>query len=183
MAGGIRLTLSNKNMGAQFKAAQGRNYALFQRALGKTARAARDEIKQRGDVDISNAGNFGRRWLDGFKSTILLKGNQYTIRTSSDTVGFNVFEFSATIRGKPLLWIPLSFAGDAQGVLARDFPGGLFRVDRKKGKPLLLSVKDRKPKYFGTPSVRIPRKFHIRDIIRNVAGKMEAFYRKALREG
>jgi hypothetical protein len=71
----------------------------------------------------------------------------------------------------------LSFAKDAQGVRARDYPGKLFRVDRDGGKaPLLLGGSPATPKYFGKASVRIPKKFHLRDIIREGASKLKLFY-------
>jgi len=180
----LRVVLRDTQMGAKFKAAQGRQYRRVQRAMGATAREAAAQIKERGDADISSAGNFGRRWTDGFRVTTLLRGNDYTVQSKSDTVGFNVFEYGATIRGKPLLWIPLSFAPDAQGVSARDFRGGLFRVDRKNGgAPLLLSVADRRPKYFGKASVRIPRKFHIRTIAREVARSTKAIFKRHMSRG
>jgi hypothetical protein len=179
----IRVVLRDTQMGAKFRAAQGRQYRRIQAALGATAREAAAQIKERGDADISSAGNFGRRWTEGFRVTTLLRGSDYTIQSKSDTVGFNVFEYGATIRGKPLLWIPLSFAQDAQGVMARDFKGGLFRVDRKSGAPLLLSIADRRPKYFGKESVRIPKKFHIRAIAREVAKSMKAIFKRKMSGG
>jgi hypothetical protein len=53
---------------------------------------------------------------------------------------WRVFQNGAIIHGKPMLWIPLSFAKDAQGIRAKDYPGKLFRVDRKGGlAPLLMT--------------------------------------------
>lgn len=94
-----------------------------------------------------------------------------------------VHQTGRLIRGRPMLWIPLSFAEDAQGVRARDFPGGLFRVDRKKGgAPLLLSIKDRQPKYFGKTQVYVPKRFRVIEIIRETARKFKTIVVQRLRE-
>lgn len=181
---GLTIRFKNTRMGAQFKAAQTRTYQRIHAALGATATQAADEIKSRGDADIRSAGKFGPRWTDSFHSTARLRGADYSVLTSSDIFYFGVFEFGKVIHGQPLLWIPLSFAADAQGVRARDYPGGLFRVDRKRGgAPLLLSVATGQPKYFGRESVRIPRKFHIRDICKDVARKLKTIYSRNLRNG
>lgn len=180
----LRVTFRDKKMGAAFKAAQGRTFARVHAALGKTTRLAAGEIKTRGDADITRAGRFGSRWTNGFHSIPRLSGTTYSIDTFSDIFYFTVFEFGKVIHGKPLLWIPLSFAKDAIGVMARDFPGGLFRVDRKAGgAPLLLSIKDGQPKYFGKASVKIPQKFHIRQICRNVAKRIKTIYAGVMRNG
>lgn len=180
----IRVSFANKKMGAQFKAAQLRTFGRVQNAALQTARDAAAEIKKRGDVDITGAGKFGKRWTSSFHSDVITKGGNITIKTFSTIFYFGVFEFGATIFGKPLLWIPLPFAADAQGIMARNFPGGLFRVDRKRGgAPLLLSVRDGQPKYFGKARVRIPQKFHIRAICRDVAKKMKSTYQRNFRRG
>jgi hypothetical protein len=91
---------------------------------------------------------------------------------------WRVFQNGAIIQGKPLLWIPLSFATEAQGVSAKDYPGRLFRVDRKSGgAPLLMSADDKQPKYSGHESVRIPKKFHLVEIVTAEAKTFGALYR------
>jgi len=179
----IRLVFKDRQMGAKFKVGQKRGYQAVLRASGATARQAAAEIKSRGDRDITSAGRFGSRWTRSFHSTTLLSGDAYTVKTYSDIFYFNVFELGKVIHGRPLLWIPLSFAKDAQGIRARDFPGGLFRVDRRTGAPLLLSIETREPKYFGKESVRIPKKFHIRAIARDVAKKLKAYYKRHIARG
>ena len=180
----IKVTFSNQKMGAQFKQAQVRNADRIAKAALGAAKDAAAEIKKRGNQDITSAGRFGKRWTDSFHSDVVVKQGVFTVKTFSTIFYFNVFEFGKTILGKPLLWIPLGFARDAQGVMARNFPGGLFRVDRKKGgAPLLLSIRDGQPKYFGKTRVRIPKKFHIREICRDVAGKMKALYQRNFHHG
>jgi hypothetical protein len=92
-----------------------------------------------------------------------------------------VFELGAKIFGRPLLWIPLSFARDAQGLRARDFPEPLFRVNRLGKAPLLMSKTG--PKYFGKESVTIPRKWQLRAVIRGVSRRMNRYYKEAMKNG
>ena len=88
----------------------------------------------------------------------------------------------ATIFGKPLLWIPLSFSIAGQlKVRAKDYPGRLFRVDRSGKAPLLLD--ENGPQYFGKASVRIPKKWRLRQIVKQAARDMSRFYREAMRRG
>jgi hypothetical protein len=114
--------------------------------------------------NIASSGKFGNKWTDGLKSIVQSNSEGATIEFSHDLPGFNVFEHGATIQGKPLLWIPLSYTGIT--TRAKDYPGGLFMVNRiAGGPPLLLSVVDKKPKYVGISSVTIPQKFHVGEII------------------
>lgn len=110
-----------------------------------------------------------------------------------------------------LLWIPLSGADVPEGVWPRDYPGRLFRVERggrlpslltkaprtagmlgavrtlgaqfttTEKAPLLFSVADRKPKYFGKPYVNIPQKFHLRDIVRKAVSRLPLLFRVAMK--
>jgi hypothetical protein len=142
----------------------------FERAVARTALAGGAEIKRRGDVDISKAGKFSARWPAAFVVDPQSQGPQATIK-----VGFNnsipyaaIHEFGGTIRGKPLLWIPLSFAHVPKDTPARSFPGGLFGVVRPGKNPLLFSATSKEPKYVGVLSVTLRARFHIRSIVANV---------------
>jgi hypothetical protein len=176
----VRFRFNGQQIGREFQGLVAKQYVRqVKSALGKAATETADEIEIRGRADIRSAGRFGRRWTDGFHAKVRLAGNRYTIQVFDDVPYFNIFELGGTIRGKPMLWIPLSFATDAIGIRARDYPGGLFRVDRKAGgAPLLLSIKDKQPKYFGKESVRMPKKFHIRRIVREEAGQIGKRFRE-----
>jgi hypothetical protein len=133
-------------------------------------------FRARAAADIAGAGKFGSRWTDGFTATVSQGGGNVKIDITHQVPYFNVFQYGATIRGKPMLWIPLSFASDAKGILARNY-GRLFRVDRKVGAPLLLAPgKPAQPKYFGKESVTIPKKFHTVEIAREMAQGFREFY-------
>jgi hypothetical protein len=184
---GLRIRFREDNIGRQFDVSMKKHGRRIGGALLQTARDARDEILDRGRRDISGAGNFGTRWTQGLKGVLRrLGGDQTQIFFTHAISYFTVFTKRTVIRGKPLLWIPLSFAADAQGVMARNFPGGLFRVDRKGGgAPLLLSVRTGEPKYFGKRSVTIPKKFAFFDIVRSVAANLRNIYKQniAARKG
>jgi hypothetical protein len=154
-------------------------------AARKAAKDAADIIKTKGDKDITSAGKFGSRWTSAFKVNVSEGGGNIRIEPTIEIFYWRVFEYGATINGKPMLWIPLSFAKDAQGVYARDYPGQLFRVDRKNGgAPLLMAPgKPAQAKYFGKASVTIPRKFHLRDITRDVAKGMRELYLERFNNG
>ena len=63
-------------------------------------------------------------------------------------------------------------------------PGRLFRVNRKSGGvPLLLSVADKQVKYTGHESVRIPKKFHLVEIIRAESKTIGALFRAEMASG
>ena len=140
----------------------------IQKALDAATAQLAANILQEGRQDIASAGRFGPRWTQGFTASVDGEGTVRTITFRQAVPYWKVFQYGPTIiQGKPLLWIPLSFAGLPPGTRAKGFPGGLFRVNRKSGgAPLLLSIADRKPKFHGQESVRIPKKFHLVEIIR-----------------
>lgn len=167
----LRIVFADPKASVQYKAAMTRTLRGIARASSLATRASAKLIRSRGQADIAQAGQFGARWQEGLiveatPASGFFISNQITI--GHDQIGARNFEFGGTIQGKPLLWIPLSFS-DAKGKRAKDYPGGLFRVERKSGgPPLLLSRLDHKPKYVGKPRVVIKQKWHLRDISENV---------------
>lgn len=154
----------------------GENYeAAFATAKNMIASMMLEEVTE----DIRSAGNFGERFLGGL--TVKVDGE--AIVTTLDAPGALIFEQGGTIEGNPLLWIPFS-GTDAEGVQAKDYGDQLFSVNRNAGgPPLLFSVADRSPKYFGVPSVTIPKKFHIGEIQSRVMDNFEAIFQEAVRNG
>jgi hypothetical protein len=133
-------------------------------------------IKVTSDADIAAAGNFGAMGV-----TVEVDGD--TIRTTLTDPRGNIFEDGGVVHGNPLLWLPLS-GTDAEGIRAADYPGGLFSVNRKAGgPPLLFSVADRAPKYFGIESVTIPKKFHLAEIQTSVMASFQKIFEDALGNG
>lgn len=158
------------------RVADAARYALFE---------ARARILEGGRADMKTGGNFGSdRWQKGLQGTITPEG----VRTANLTLTIIhttpfalIHEYGGVINGKPLLWIPLpwsSFKGRA-----KDYPGKLFRVDRKKkGKnPLLLTYTGGRPVYVGVKSVKLKRRWHIRPIIRSVARQVPGLFQQSLK--
>lgn len=151
------------------------------KALDAASKALAANILEEGRRDIAGAGKFGPRWTTGFTADVEGEGTIRTLTFRHNVSYWRVHQFGAVIRGKPLLWIPLSFAGLAPGTRAAGFPGGLFRVNRKSGgAPLLLSIADKQPKFSGHESVRIPKRFHLVEIIRAESKTLGALYQLEL---
>ncbi len=151
-----------------------------------------ENIRLKVGQNISSAGRFSGRWIKAFTVDQFPKGvasDRYVLSLFFDkSIPYaHIFEFGGTITPKAglfnrsgLLWIPLTFGNVPKGMTAQEFGasrGGLFRVNRKGGKsPLLLDIKDRRPRFFGVPSVTLRQRFHIRDIGRRETAKFEAIF-------
>lgn len=176
--------VNGDKLGPQFKK-QVQNFGAKQkRALAEAARTAAAEIETSGRANIRAGGNFSSaRWQEGFRAKVSLQvASNFLIRITHAVRYWKVFEEGRVIKGRPLLWIPLSFSTAGRLLVrARDYPKKLFRVDRPGKAPLLLD--DTGPQYFGKAQVRIPRKWRLRTIVKQVARKMNVFYREAMRRG
>jgi hypothetical protein len=181
----IRITVVGEPIAPALSRNLAKQQQRIQKAIGAAAIKLGDSIVEKGRADISAAGKFGARWTtSGLTSDVTPEGNVSTINIREAVSYWRVFQYGAVIQGKPLLWIPLSFATEAQGVSAKDFPGRLFRVDRKSGgAPLLLSADDKQPKYHGQESVRIPKKFHLVEIAVAESKTFGALYQVEMASG
>jgi hypothetical protein len=177
----IRLFIDGDRAGRQLRTNMDRNKRRVLAARRGAAQDVIDYVVPNVRADIRKAGNFGVRWTDGFQAKVTEGGGFIRIAFTQSVPYWRVFQHGATISGKPMLWIPLSFAQDAKGKKASEFPGKLFRVDRKVGAPLLLSYSDKQPKYFGKESVRIPKKFRTIEIIKEGSRKMREFFQRRMR--
>ena len=164
---GFRVTITNP--GPKFKEQMAGYAARLTKTVEATMRMIQSMLKSEADRDISGAGNFGERWTDGLH--VNLEGSMGNMRLymTHDIDYASIFETGGTIHGNPMLWIPLS-GTDAANVRASAFPGGVRggRTPPKTGRPLLFSVTDRKPKYFGIESVQIDRKFNLTENVNSV---------------
>lgn len=181
----VRVVLSGDQIGPKLQ----KNLLKNKVQVNAAARGAANDVIQfvvpLARSDIASAGRFGARWVTGFKGKVTQGGGHYvasfTMPADPPMRYWRVFEHGAVIKGRPLLWIPLSFAKDAQGVRARDYPGKLFRVNRVGKAPLLLGGNPVEPKYFGKRSVTIPKKFHLRDIIKKGVKQLKLFYTQRMK--
>lgn len=148
----------------------------FKQAFTASLNMVASMIRTQSLDDIRSAGNFSDAYTQGLKVTV--DGN--SVITMLDAPGSSIFEEGGTIQGNPLLWIPIS-GTDAEGIQASNYASGLFSVNRKAGgPPLLFSISDRQPKYFGISSVVIPKKFHLAEIQASVMANFKTVFESAL---
>jgi hypothetical protein len=180
----VRIFVDGQRAGRSLAASTNKNKARVLAARRGAAQDVVNYVVPRVRADIRKAGKFGTRWTDGFEGRVTEGGGFVKISFTQKVPYWRVFQTGKVIYGKPLLWIPLSFAKDAQGKNARDFGGPLFRVDRKGKAPLLMTPgKPAQAKYFGKTSVKIPKKFHTLEIVRDGASKMRDFFSKRMKQG
>lgn len=153
----------------------------FTKALTAAANMAASMILDRARADIASSGNFGDTWISGLK--VGVEGSSLKnmrISMTHDDPRAKIFENGGTIKGKPLLWIPLS-GTDAVGTKAGDY-GGLYSVNNPRQRhPLLFSIKDKQPKYFGIEQVTIPKKWHLAEVQKSVMANFRQLFDQAFR--
>lgn len=186
----IKISFDNMDqIGRQFKNTTVRFGERAIVAAQAAAQKAAADLVSEGQADMAAGGNFkSARWQQGLQAKVSYQSrSDINIRYTHSVTYWRVFEYGAVIQGKPLLWIPLSFAEDAQGVSARDYSGQLFRIDRPGKAPLLMASGGKgqpaEAKYFGKDHVTIPQKFHLRDIARSVASRLSQYYKDAFKNG
>lgn len=148
------------------------------KAIDTSMRMAQSMIQTLGEADIAGAGNFGARWTDGLHVDLEGAAPNMKLSMTHDVPYANIFEEGGTIHGNPLLWIPLS-GTDAAGIRASAFGDGLVgskQGTERGGRPLLFSVTDRQPRYFGVASVTIPPKFHLNDDVNEVMSNFRSIF-------
>lgn len=160
----------------KFKASFDKIAENFEQAFSTSKNMIASMLKDQIIADITGAGKFGQEFLKG----LTVEVDDDSVVTTLTAPGANVFEDGGTIHGTPLLWIPIS-GTDAEGVRAANYGTQLFSVNRKSGgPPLLLSIADHMPKYFGVASVTIPKTFHIMEIQEKVMTDFRDIFQTAL---
>lgn len=180
--GGVQIRLDGMDKCAEKLRVRSKAFSERQtKAIQRAATRVATQIEQEGRANIAQGGNFGSaRWQQGFRAKIsYFARSNLNIRVTHSVFYWKVFEFGARILGKPLLWIPLPW--NKTGRRAGEFGAPLFRVNRLGKAPLLLS--DDGPQYFGKESVRIPRKWRLRDIVRRNARNLSKFYKEEMKNG
>jgi hypothetical protein len=136
----LRLYFSGAKIGETLQKALGDKADQVRKAARAAAADMAADFVRVASADVASAGKFGTRWTQGFETSITEGGGHIRVAVSHQVPYFSVFQYGKVIEGKPLLWLPFSFAADAQGVWPRDFPRPLFRVDRKSdGLPILFA--------------------------------------------
>lgn len=147
---------------------------------------------QEGREDIGGAGPGFRRakWQSGLQyrtkdATAHGEPSLHAKATIFHRYGIaGVFEYGATIHGRPLMWIPTQ----RKGATASRFGGSLLDKTRSKflvsavvnGTPVMFDTRDkardRKPVFIGVKQVDIPKKFHITEIAEKQFEKFGTFF-------
>jgi hypothetical protein len=136
---------------------------------------------QEGRKDIATAGAFVGTWVSGLQYRTKGARQGASPSLNAEATIFHrygiaaVFEHGATIAGKPLLWIPTTRGGPAPKKSGKKLVSATIN-----GHPVLFDAADhdrhRKPLYVGVPSVRIKKRFHITEIVKdNVKHMAELF--------
>lgn len=175
----LRIYFEGERAGQQLERSLKKNATAMNAAMMAMANQTAQTIETRGRADISSAGRFSGRWVSGLHAKVTRGGANIRLAVSHDVSYFSVFEYGKLITGRPLLWLPIGGrkGGVGEAGYARNYPGRLFKVTRSGKLPLLLDTESKAVKYVGLPSVRIPRKFHIRDIIREESARMKEVYK------
>jgi uncharacterized protein DUF6441 len=138
-----------------------------------------DAAVREGRSNIAGSGRFGARWINALRFS--MQGGEEDLQAKAIVFhAYNiagVFEQGATIQGKPLLWIPTMPGGPPARRSGKKLVSATIH-----GRPVLFDANDRdrhrKPLYVGVPAVRIPKKWHIVDIVKKHAAQIaEAFIR------
>lgn len=150
----LRLKFDGEAMGRKLKINMDKAGEMVRHAMQGAAEDAAEELRIRTREDIAGAGKFGERWFP----SISVESTQRTIRVITAMQGgppvsyWPVFEYGATI-----------FAHNPTGYLH-------FPID-KTGPSGWVKV----------PSVTIPQKFHLREIIASVAKELRSYYSAHMR--
>lgn len=147
-------------------------------ALVRATDKLAENILKEGRSDISSAGNFGPRWTSGFTSEVSGQDIERTITFRHAVPYWRVHQFGAVISGKRgLLWIPLPGHDENER--------GDFFATSKKGNRLLFRREGKEiiPIRVGKESVRIPKRFHLVEIIVAQSKTLGALFRLEMTQG
>jgi hypothetical protein len=145
------------------------------------------ESVQEGRENIAGAGRFGGKWLSGLKYRTENATDNGEPSLQAKAIVFHsfgiagVFEYGATIAGKPLLWLPTKRGDPPAGKSGKKLVSATVR-----GQPMLFDAADRdrhrKPLYIGVPSVRIPKKWRITEIVKEHAARIAELFIKNFKD-
>jgi hypothetical protein len=150
-------------------------------------REASADAVDEGRDNIAGSGKFGPKWQSGLKRRMkgATEGGEPSLQAKAiifHKFGFaGVFEHGATIQGKQLLWIPTEEGGPRAGRSGKKLVSATVR-----GQPMLFDAndraRDRKPLYIGVPSVRIPKKWRITEIVKKHAARIGELFIKHFKD-
>jgi Family of unknown function (DUF6441) len=156
--------------------------AVATAAVAALREAAGDAVEE-GRDNIASSGVFGEKWVQGLRRRITdaTSGGEPSLQAKATVFHKSglagVFEHGATIQGKPLLWIP-THPGDPPARRS----GKRLVSATIRGQPVLFDAADRdrhrQPLYVGVPTARIPKKWHITEIVKKHAARIGELFLK-----
>jgi hypothetical protein len=191
---GLKLQFSGDGAGAYERALMA-TASEIKGAVEAAAAEAASMIRSKGRANIASAG-FSSRWQEGFGVNVTASGSGEAgfevVLQVFHRIGYAaVFEGGATIHGRPLLWLPIEANLPPPPGRQRWTPrryarlvGPLASVQGRR-LPLLFGRPPRReraiPLFFGVPSVTIPDKFDLNEVIQEVMDDFESLYNKHLK--
>ena len=149
--------------------------------------AAESVQEGRSNIAAAGAGFTRAQWQSGlqYRTSGATEGGEPSLQaraTIFHKYGIaGVFEYGATIRGRPMLWIPTRHGAPTASKSGKKLTSATVR-----GQPMLFDADDkdrnRKPLYIGVPSVRIPKKFRITEIVKAHAAKIAQAFIKHFKD-
>jgi uncharacterized protein DUF6441 len=152
-------------------------------ALRETA----SEAVREGRQNIAGSGKFNSRWQRGLQYQMLVpEGGGSALQTKvlifhkfGGMAG--VYEFGATIHGKPLLWIPTT-----PGAPRARRSGKQLTSATVHGQPMLFDANDRdparKPLYIGVRQIHIRKRWNIIEIVKRRAAQIATVFLKHFKD-
>ena len=181
MAGEIKVTVDQPRW---LKMIRDKQRPVATAAVAALREVAADAV-QEGRQNIAGAGRFRGKWVSGLQYRTQGADGEPSLQAKAiifHSMGIaGVFEHGATIQGKPLLWIPTTPGGPPASRSGKKLVSATVR-----GQPMLFDANDRdrhrKPLYVGIPSVRIPKKFRITEIVKRHASQLGAMFLKHFKD-
>jgi hypothetical protein len=167
----MRVYLSGPSMVAALTQTTRKASLEVRKRMAGAMRQAEKAILTQGRQDIQSAGNFGSRWTEGLTTEIDDETDKITLTVKHEVSYWSVFQTGKLIRGKPLLWVPLPGVDPSER-------GDFFQTS-KKGNLLLFKreADGITPLRVGKSQVYIPKKFHLVEICKDVAGTLGQLYK------
>lgn len=151
-------------------------------AAGAVQDAAEMAVDE-GRANIASAG-FSTRWQKALTSNFYPNEGADPAAFIFHRIPFaGVFERGITIRGRPLLWLPIEQNLPPGITSPREYGKRLVSVNIAGKPPLLFDADNRLrgPLFFGTPSATIRKRFDLYRIFARAVDRLAEFYDKRLK--
>jgi len=157
--------------------------APVQDAATAAVKEAAETAVQQGQADIATSGRFGSKWVKGLKYKFYRSDPRNPKVTAAALVYHKnpitgVFEYGATIQGKPILWLPIEDNAGGVTTPKRYKRGKLVSVNVRNKPPMLFDKTRRVPVFVGVPQSSLEKRWHIMAIVERAASRLGEFFVK-----